>query len=287
MSRSEANRGLCFVISPIGADHSATRERADRVLRYVISPAAESVGFRVERADDITKPGAIVAQVISNLVSAEAVVADLTGLNPNVFYELAIRDSFRRPAVLVAEVGTVLPFDLVQQRTIFFDHTDLHSVDLAKRRLAAALVASLENPTAGSPVTRAAELGVLAREHGRLTLSDSVTDALRAEVQRLISEAPQHEQSVERKPSAGDLDAAALRLLWVAEEVGVTVPKPLQLANVVEHLGARGLKRVYTADLLALRRYWRSIPAGFRPAAVFRANTLVRREMWRRGVDHR
>jgi hypothetical protein len=285
MSPAETSRGLCFVVSPIGADKSATRERADRVLRYVISPAAESVGFRVERGDEITKPGAVVEQIIANLISAEAVVADLTELNPNVFYELAIRDSFRMPAVLVAEVGTVLPFDLVQQRTIFFDHTDLQSVDVAKRRLADALVQSIGNPTVSSPVSKAAERGTLERERSLLTLSESVTDALRAEVQRLISESPQRAQSVESPPD--DIGAVVLRLLFVAEEHGVIIPWPRDLADVVERLGPLGLRKVHPADLEALRRYWRRWPAGTRTNGEFRANTLVRREMWRRGIDHR
>jgi hypothetical protein len=151
----------CFVVSPIGMGGTPGHQRARNVLEYVITPAAEKVGLEAARADDLSQPGSIATQVIQQLISAKMVVADLTELNPNVFYELAVRDSFGLPVVLIAEEGTVLPFDVIQQRTIFFDSGDLGSAIPAQDRIAQALREALDDPSGGSPVTAAVDLSAL------------------------------------------------------------------------------------------------------------------------------
>lgn len=127
-SEKKAEPRRCFVISPIGSAGSDIRDRADDVRDYVVKPAVEPLGYRVERADDIADPGMIMQQVVDAIVEAELVVADLTALNPNVLYELAIRHETGKPVITIAERGTDVPFDLNQVRTIFFDHTNLRSV---------------------------------------------------------------------------------------------------------------------------------------------------------------
>jgi len=58
-------------------------------------------------------PGNIVQQIILNLHKAALVVADLTGLNPNVMYELGVRHSFpRKKTLLITQDLRELPFDL-------------------------------------------------------------------------------------------------------------------------------------------------------------------------------
>jgi hypothetical protein len=83
----ESSASLCFVISEIGASGSATRARADKIYDYVVEPAAKDAGFsRVVRADQLREPGMITTQIVDQLLEADVVVADLTGLNPNAFY---------------------------------------------------------------------------------------------------------------------------------------------------------------------------------------------------------
>lgn len=125
----------CFIISPIGEDASETRRRADQILRHVISPAVEACGFEAVRADQISEPGLITTQVIQHIIDDPLVIADLTGSNPNVFYELAVRHAIRKPLVQIIQKNEKIPFDVAGMRTIPVDHKDLDSVQEAKSEI--------------------------------------------------------------------------------------------------------------------------------------------------------
>jgi hypothetical protein len=146
----------CFLISPIGDENSATRRTADGVRDYIVRPAAEEVGLLPVRADEIDQPGQITLQVIQHVLNAKAAVADLTGANPNVFYELAIRHTARLPVVLIAHVADrhKLPFDIAPMRTIFYDHRDLRSAADCRAQITAqlyeALAGAVDSPVAAS-----------------------------------------------------------------------------------------------------------------------------------------
>lgn len=143
----------CFFIAPIGDDESEIRTRSDAVRDWVVKPAARAAGdLKTIRADDVGEPGQITAQAVRHCLKAKAAVADLTGGNPNVYYELSVRHGALLPVVLIAEEGTQLPFDISQSRVIFFDHTDLSSAGRATEELQTQIEASLtgtpDNPIA-------------------------------------------------------------------------------------------------------------------------------------------
>jgi hypothetical protein len=153
----------CFLISPIGAEDSDVRRRADGVRDYIVKPAAEELGLTPVRADDIAQPGQITLQVIEHVLTAKAAVADLTGANPNVFYELAVRHTARLPVVLIAhdEDRDKLPFDIAQMRTVFYDHQDLKSAADCRTQIAAQLHEALEKGAVDSPVAASVNLAHL------------------------------------------------------------------------------------------------------------------------------
>lgn len=153
----------CFFIAPIGDDGSEVRKRSDGVRDWVVKPAAKAAADLVTvRADDVGEPGQITAQAVQHCLKAKAAVADLTGGNPNVYYELSVRHGALLPVVLIAEKGTKLPFDISQSRVIFFDHTDLSSAGEAMEDLRGQIEASLT----GTPDNLISD-GVLAAESKR------------------------------------------------------------------------------------------------------------------------
>jgi hypothetical protein len=133
---TDAQERICFVIAPIGDDDSDARKHSNQVLKYIIAPAVEPLGYRPLRADQISKPGLIGQDIIQHLADDPLVVADLTGHNANVFYELAIRHVARTPIVLLIHRGERVPFDVSHARTIFFDLRDPDSVKAASESVA-------------------------------------------------------------------------------------------------------------------------------------------------------
>jgi hypothetical protein len=149
---------LCFVIGPIGNDRSPERRHSDLFLHAVIKHVLEAseFGYIVKRADEDADPGMIGDRVISDIINADLVVADLTDLNPNVFYELGIRHSTEKPTIHIAKSGTVLPFDNVAHRTIFIDMTDWDSIEHGRSRLReAARVTRAADFKVTNPITQA------------------------------------------------------------------------------------------------------------------------------------
>ena len=107
---------VCFVVMPItvAAHHLERYENRDdhyeQIFRSMIQPAVELAGLQVS-APKREGTENIQAGIINDLQSADLVLADLSGLNPNVFLELGIRSALDKPVCLVWDGADRLPFD--------------------------------------------------------------------------------------------------------------------------------------------------------------------------------
>jgi hypothetical protein len=111
----------CFVISPIGQTGTVEREHADDVFDYIIKPAMEQCGIEVYRSDHMSETGKITDQMFRGILSEDLCIAVLTFNKPNVFYELAVAHSFKRPTIIMIERGQEIPFDIKDMRYIEYD----------------------------------------------------------------------------------------------------------------------------------------------------------------------
>ncbi|MCE3234450.1 MAG: hypothetical protein K0Q50_630 [Vampirovibrio sp.] len=149
----------CFVIAPIGSKGSEIRRRSDKILKHIINPVIEEFDYSAIRADSMDEPGVITSQIIQHILNDELVIADLTGHNPNVFYELAIRHLVRKPVIHLIQADEKIPFDVSMNRTIFLDHTDLDSVDECKSAIRNQIQALEDNSLKfDSPISQAIDL---------------------------------------------------------------------------------------------------------------------------------
>lgn len=113
----------CFVIGPIGEVGTVIRADADDFMKYIVAPVVTDAEFDYEppiRADGLNEPGRITSQIVSLLMDADLVIADLTTNNANVFYELSLRHAIGKPVIHMAAAGTPLSFDVRDNRTIFY-----------------------------------------------------------------------------------------------------------------------------------------------------------------------
>tara|TARA_R110000782_G_scaffold102483_5_gene189508 strand:+ start:12226 stop:12609 length:384 start_codon:yes stop_codon:yes gene_type:complete len=103
----------CFVLMPFAADF-------DGIWEHVIRPVITGRGHECTRADDMFVAGRIMDQVIASIRRADYVVADLSGRNPNVFYELGFAHALDKPSVLLVRDLNDVPFDLRDQRVLVY-----------------------------------------------------------------------------------------------------------------------------------------------------------------------
>ncbi|WP_328434957.1 hypothetical protein [Streptomyces sp. NBC_00425] len=123
------------------------------MLDFIVKRAAQELNLTAVRGDQIAEPGQINLQVLDHILRAKAAVADLTGLNPNVFYELAVRHTAKLPVVLIADKECDVPFDIAQMRIISFDYTDLRSADSCRAQIVTHLRQALTSGNAESPIS--------------------------------------------------------------------------------------------------------------------------------------
>lgn len=125
----------CFVVSEIGMEGSEVRERADKVFKYIIKPVCENCGYEAIRVDQINSSDSITQTIIDELRNSEIVIADITGHNPNAFYEMEYRTCLNKPIIHLKEKNETIPFDITTIRTFEYDLLDLGSVEEIKNRL--------------------------------------------------------------------------------------------------------------------------------------------------------
>ena len=63
-------------------------------------------------------------QIWQGIHAAKILVAELTGRNPNVFYELGLAHALEKPVVLVSSNQDDVPFDVQHIRVIYYDTSD-------------------------------------------------------------------------------------------------------------------------------------------------------------------
>lgn len=116
---------MCFVRMPF--------ESRQEVYEHAVRPAAEAAGLECYLAEDPFSPEPIVRNIINSIFSADVVIADVSGRNPNVFYELGIAHTLGNKNIVICEQGDErFPFNLNAYRLLFYERTVAGIVDLRK-----------------------------------------------------------------------------------------------------------------------------------------------------------
>ena len=125
----------CFVVSPIGDAGTDIRKNADQLYQHIIKPVCEKCGFIAQRVDEFNTSESITQEILDALNDYELVIADLTGHNPNVFFEIGYRTKSQKPIIHLKRKDEIIPFDVSAIHTFEYDLTDLDMVTATKDRL--------------------------------------------------------------------------------------------------------------------------------------------------------
>lgn len=167
----------------------------DLLFQQVLKPALETAGMHVLRADSVLDQHSVMRDVIEGIAMASLVVADISQVNANVYYELGLAHALLKPTVLLTQDIAKVPFDLKGYRVLAYS-TLFHEVEQLSEKLAE-----------------------IAREHlaGRVRFGSPVTDYLDPEQLTALRPTP---TSV--SPATGTIDPSEIQedtgfIDWMAD----------------------------------------------------------------------
>ena len=105
MPEPDDAKPLAFILMPFDSEY-------DDVYTDLIVVPLTTVGFRVRRADSLLNQRNILQEVVVGIADADLIVADVTGLNPNVMYELGLAHALGKRTIMITQSIEQLPFDL-------------------------------------------------------------------------------------------------------------------------------------------------------------------------------
>jgi formylglycine-generating enzyme required for sulfatase activity len=119
---AKRTRRNVFVIMPF-------RDPFNSYYTSVIRPAADDAGFDVSRSDEVYSVGAFVQTIWSQILDADAVIAEMTGANANVLYELGLCHAIDRKVIMITQNMQDVPSDLRHMNCVLYDTAQVNWTD--------------------------------------------------------------------------------------------------------------------------------------------------------------
>lgn len=134
------NEIICFVIMPISDQTGYEPGHFLLVYEDIIKPAVEAAGMKPIRADETVNTNLIQLDILRKVIESDIAICDMSAKNPNVFYELGVRQAFDKPTVLMIDDETNAPFDVSSLRFVDYKkgmrHRDVkNAIDKLTRAL--------------------------------------------------------------------------------------------------------------------------------------------------------
>lgn len=134
----------CFVMMPFG-------EWFDKYYREIYQPACREAGMEPIRADSLFHSGSVMEQIWEQIKGAKVLMADLSGKNPNVFYELGLAHAAIKPVVFVTADLEDVPFDLRHLRVVVYDVREPNWAEKLRQDIARYLKNAKSDPSKSIP----------------------------------------------------------------------------------------------------------------------------------------
>jgi hypothetical protein len=124
--RAGPREATCFIVMPF-------REVWSSDVHRILAQACEAARVRSVRGDDLFTPTDILEDIWQSINAADFVIADITGRNPNVLYELGIAHTLAKPVLILSMQAADIPIDLATRRVILYgQNADAWREELAR-----------------------------------------------------------------------------------------------------------------------------------------------------------
>ncbi len=119
----------CFVIMPFQGNMK-------RIYSEIYKPIIEECKLECVRADKLLGTRPIIEDIFKSITNSLLIIADMTGNNPNVCYELGIAMSLHKPIILVTgDSEEIIPFDIKHLRFIIYNKKSLKWKEILKSKI--------------------------------------------------------------------------------------------------------------------------------------------------------
>jgi len=107
----------CFLVMPFSYAWSND-------VHQILAGACKSLSVQAVRGDDVFTPTDILVDIWRSLNTADFVIADITGRNPNVLYELGIAHTLAKPVLIISRNASDIPIDVSTRRVILYGQNE-------------------------------------------------------------------------------------------------------------------------------------------------------------------
>lgn len=230
----------CFVMMPFSDQGDYPKGHFTKVYEQIFAPAIIKAGYTPYRVDENTISDSIIDKIFEGVQNCEMALCDLSNRNPNVLYELGLRQAYNKPVVLVKDEKTENIFDVSAISTISYSSNRLYeNVVEAQEKICESLKSTGEGKdTTLIQFVRAKEASY---ENIKVNKDDTVNIMLQSimkELQRL--------NATQRNDSKADTEETMVARIYIDEKDLVTTDDIKDLTNdLYETLNVHILETVH------------------------------------------
>ncbi len=203
-----------FVMMPFATEFDDVYDLIQQCVRSVDD------GIRTIRLDQVRAAGRITDDLVQEIETASLCIADVTGANPNVMWEVGFAAALRKPTIAISQLGIELPFDVKDVRTVMYERAALSRT--LKQPLTDAILQTLKRYSTASSHIRSKRRSSVPPTIAVTGSMDSLPDKVRERLGRILE--PYLGKGFSwYVGSFGVIDEVVIKLLTDAGERGVTV----------------------------------------------------------------
>lgn len=169
------SKGKCFVIMPISDPEGYEKGHFRCVYEDLFEPAIKDAGYDPVRADDNKSSNMIQESIIRTIIESPMAICDLSTRNPNVLFELGIRQAFDLPVVLVQEENTPRIFDISTINTIDYRKTlGYREVISDREKICSAIEETFDGSKGINSIIKLLDIGKASLDNASLTKDEEI-----------------------------------------------------------------------------------------------------------------